>query len=128
MESSSGKILSVGLLWNGSTMALVVANGTISAGLTAVPTSISAPSYYASAQTIPSVQGYWQLVISGTNILFNISSDGLVWHNLGTYPFTTYFTTAPNLIGVCTPGGRNNGLRPECGLVPTHRLDRGIIR
>lgn len=101
-EPTSGKAFGIGLFNNAGTMQLIsVATTALASGwLTNPIANTSAPSYYASAQLLPSPQGYWQFVLGATTFTLSLSSDGIVWRTYGTFTTTTYFTTAPTRIGV----------------------------
>lgn len=105
LEAATGKAMSLGIFNSGSLFLVSVA-GTLSGGWATNPVAnAGAPSYYASAQVLPSPQGYWRVQISGSNMLWFMSSDGLIWWPYGTFALTSFFTTAPDRIGFSVQPG-----------------------
>ena len=92
-ESSTGDVLTAGVFNNAGNTQLVVANGSISSGYTAVPASVT-------IGLAGLAQSYWKIEISGTNIIISWSGDGVVWQSFGIYAMATYFSSRPDKIGL----------------------------
>lgn len=112
-ESGTGKLLEFGIFNNGGVLDLITANGTIS-GLSIVTSANITPVFLLGAAH-ESLPLYLEVVIAGSNLTFSFSLSGLPGTFIGfaTYALTSYFTTAPDRIGL---GGESQGSGLGVGL------------
>lgn len=102
-EASSGNVATIGIFNSSGTLDLIVATGTLSSGLTAVP-FLGGISAYFPSETIAGITGgfiYYEIELASGTLHYRVSNTGLDGTYLEIYSVavTSEFTTAPDHIG-----------------------------